>query len=111
MVPLLVGEAWSASDPDGPEQTLPGDRRFPPPLVLVWVGVVLLTPLVAGLAEKVARRTLEQLDPVRSGAPIEALAALLVVIAALLTTRVASTLTSRQEARAGEETNAESTAP
>lgn len=78
---------------------------------MLWVGVVLLTPLVAGLAEKVAHRTLEQLGPVRSGAPIQALAAVLVVIAALLTTRVASTLTSRQEARAGEETNAESTAP
>ena len=103
LVPLLVGEAWSASDPNGPDRSLPGDRRFPPPLVSIWMGVVLLTLLVGAVAEKVAHRTLEQLGPVRSGAPLEALAALLAVIAALLTARIASTLTSRQDERASAE--------
>lgn len=111
MVPLLVGEAWSASDPDGPDRSLPGDRRRPPPLVLLWVGVLILTLVVVGLAEKVAHRTLEQLGPVRSGAPLEALGALLVVAAALLTARLASILTSRQEERARAQVAAEGVEP
>jgi hypothetical protein len=85
-------------------RALPGDRRFPPVLIVIWVGVVLLTLLIGGLAEKIAHRTLQQLGPVRSGAPLEALAAVLVGVSALLTARLASTLTSRQDARAAQET-------
>lgn len=102
MVPRLLGEAWNASDPDGPDQTLPGDRRFPPLFVLIWVGVGLLTLLLGGLAERIAHRTLEQLGPVRSGAPIEAAAAVFILASALLTIRLAAGLTARQEARAAQ---------
>jgi hypothetical protein len=112
LAPRLVGEAWNGSDPQGPDQSLPGDRRFPPPLVLIWVGVALLTLLVGGLAEKTAHRTLQQLGPVRSGAPLEALAALLVVVSALVTVRLAAALTSRQESRTAQVTpGAEDAAP
>jgi hypothetical protein len=84
----------------------------PPLLVWAWVGVVLLTLLVGGMAEKVAHRTLQQLGPVRSGAPLEVVAAVLVGVSALLTARLAAALTSRQETSAAQVTpGAEDVAP
>ena len=102
MVPRLVGEAWNATDPGRADGTYEAERRFPPPFVLLWAGVLILTLLVGGLAEKIAPRTLDQLGPVRAGAPIEAVAAVLIVTSALLTIRLTSTLTARQEARAAQ---------
>jgi len=100
--PRLLGEAWNGSDPQSPDHSLPDDRRFPPPIVLIWVGVALLTVLVGGIAEKIAHRTLQQLGPVRSGAPLEAVAAAFLVVAALVTVRLTAALTSLQEARAAQ---------
>ena len=100
VAPWLTAEAWRGSDPAGPDRHPPGTRRLPPLAVTVWTVVLLLTLLIGVVAEKVAHRTLEQLGPVRSGAPFEAFAAVLVAGSALLTIWLASSLTARQEARA-----------
>ena len=103
MAPRLIGETWHVSNPEGDARQFPEDtKQWRPALAVIWSVAGLLTFVAAVLTLKMSSRTVDQLDRVRSGALGEVGTAVLVVVSAMLTARLAAALTARQEARAAQ---------
>jgi len=92
MAPKLWFEAWRWSGPDS-------DARRPTVLLLAWPALGLITLVLVVLGERTTDRAMSYLDPVRSAAPLQILAAVALVVSVLVTLRLAELLTVRQEAR------------
>ena len=100
MAPKLWLEAWRWSESDS------GAKR-PTALLLAWPAVGLITVLLGVLGERTTDRDMGYLDPVRSAAPLQILAAVALLGSVLITLRLAEVLTVRQEAAAGHGATAE----
>ena len=101
MAPKLWLETWRAGEFDSGPGDDAGRRRAPGglrALLLAWPAIGLLTVVLAFLGQRKTDRALDFLDPVRSAAPLQILAAIGLVASAVITLRLAQALTTRQEA-------------